>query len=69
MNGKWKYHKGFKNRPAHYFPEQKHVDGWEKAQCGYFAYPDMLEEADLIDLRVCCLKCFRSATVPHGVRC
>lgn len=58
--GIWKYHKGFKNRPAHYFPLQN-FSSWDKAQCGYFVYPDMLAEAKLLDLKLCCKKCLKSA--------
>jgi hypothetical protein len=66
LQGKWKYNKGFKNRPAHYFPPQSKFTEWDKSQCGYFAYPDMLEEAKVIIPALCCRKCLKSATVPKG---
>lgn len=65
LKGIWKYHIGFKNRPAHYFLVP-HVDSWDKAQCGYFAYPSLLKEASLSDNKVCCKKCLKSVTVPKG---
>ena len=55
---KWMYHKAFKNKPAHLFDDNDQ-DVWAKAQCGYFAYPDMLVEARMMDNKVRCLKCLR----------
>ncbi len=60
--GKWMFHKAFRNRPAHFFPKQRFGvgDGWSKAQCGYFAYTDMLEKPQVVIPDMCCKKCLRS---------